>query len=210
MAVDVPHDVILHLTDLTEALGEPGTDLQAMLEVLADDLTSAVPSFLGLSMIVTREGPGDGVNLNSLPAEQIGIVSATLMVPLDLLGVSGPGGRVIFYAGRPGAFVDLAADTRFAYGLDGQVALDQHLPTPGSPISPAGVSAPKDSAIINRAIGALISRGHTPEEAHLRLHDHAGQRGGTLRGAAEHFLDSPCGPGTSEQHPDRPGGPNGL
>lgn len=198
--MDVPQELILHLSALTEALDEPGTDLQAMLAVLADDLRTAVPSFLGLVMTVTSDGHADGVTLNSLPPRSADAIGSTLMVPLDLLGVSGPGGRVIFYAGRSGAFVDLAADTRFAFELDGQVVLDRHLPTPEHPIEQSGTSETTGSRTVNRAVGALISRGYTPEEAHRELHNHASRTGVSVFRAAEAILNSSTPP--ESNHPD--------
>ena len=46
------------LGDLTLTLDDPGTDLKAILDVLCDDLTAAVPSFLGLTMTLNLdEGP---------------------------------------------------------------------------------------------------------------------------------------------------------
>jgi hypothetical protein len=40
--------------------------------------------------------------------------------------MAGPGSTATFYAARPGAFVDLAADIRYAHGLDWQVVIDGH------------------------------------------------------------------------------------
>ena len=38
------------LGDLTITLDDPGTDLKATLDVLSDDLTAAVPSYLGFTL----------------------------------------------------------------------------------------------------------------------------------------------------------------
>jgi hypothetical protein len=139
--------------------------------VLIDDLMTAVPSFLGLTMTIPPAcGDGDwvGVTLNLLPPILAESVNTTVLVPLNALGISGPGGSVVFYAARPGAFVDLAADTRFAYGLNGQVALDQHLPSPDKPLGRSGVFGRAEAGSINRAIGVLMGRGHTPEKPATR------------------------------------------
>ena len=46
------------LGDLTITLDDPGTDLKAMLDVLSDDLTAAVPSYLGLTLTLQLDhGP---------------------------------------------------------------------------------------------------------------------------------------------------------
>jgi hypothetical protein len=73
----------------------------------------------------------------------------------------------VFYAASPGAFVEMAAETRRAYGLDGQVVLDSHLPNPA--IGVAGLSGMDDRAAVNQAIGVLIDRGHRPDKAHDEL-----------------------------------------
>ena len=47
--MNFPASLSQQLSDLTDALDDPGTDLQAILALLVDDLTAAVPSFLGLT-----------------------------------------------------------------------------------------------------------------------------------------------------------------
>lgn len=190
--MDIPDDLIAPLAELTGALNEDGADLQAMLAVLIDDLATAVPSFLGLTMTIPQGGNDrDGVTLNFLPPELADAVGTTLLVPLDALGVSGPGGTVVFYAARPGAFVDLAADTRLAYGLDGQVSLDQHLPSTDIPTGSSGVFGHTEASIINRAIGVLLGRGHTAEEARSVLHHRADRDGVPLHRVAQQLLNTP-------------------
>lgn len=189
--MDIPRHQIEQLAELSDALDEDGTDLQAVLSVLVDDLTTAVPSFLGLTMTFPPDVPdGEGVTLNFLPAERADAVSTTLMVPLQALGVSGAGGTVVFYAGRLGAFVDLAVDTRLAYGIDGQVRLDQHLPSANLP---PGVFGHTAASKINRAIGVLLGRGHTPEEARSVLHRRANQDRVALDAVAQQLLDTLAG-----------------
>ena len=68
------------------------------------------------------------------------------------------GSAVTFYASRPGAFVDLAADIRQRHNLDGQVVLDGHLHPLRHPIAPSGVTGLVEFSVINRAIGVLIER----------------------------------------------------
>jgi len=76
-------------------------------------------------------------------------VAASLHVPLDELTAADPGSTVTFYAARPGAFVDLAADIRYAQNLAGRVVIDGHLDHPLLPEqtragrgSPGSLSAP--------------------------------------------------------------------
>jgi hypothetical protein len=97
----------------------------------------------------------------------------------------------VFYAARPGAFVDLAADTRFAYALNGQVVLDQHVPSPTKPLTPSGISGHTEAGTVNRAIGVLIGRGHTPEKARSTLQHIADQDGVPLHCVAQQLLNTP-------------------
>jgi hypothetical protein len=198
--VDISDALARHLTDLTAALDDPGTDLQAVLTVLIDDLRTAVPSLIGLLVTLTPPdadhqglGAGDGVILNLLPPAQVDAVTTTLLLPLDAMGVFGAGSAVIFYAARPGAFVDLAADTRFAYGLDGQVVLDGHVPPLGT-APDIGVSGLATASLINRALGVLIGMGHTPDDARRVLRHRADRDGIPLHQAAEQILHNPGSP----------------
>ena len=189
--MEIPDNLVVHLADLSEALEDSGTDLQAVLAVLIDDLRSAVPSFLGLRMTITQQRTGaDGLTLNFLPPALADQVIATLMMPLNALGVSSPGSTVIFYAARSGAFVDLAADARFAYQLDGQVVLDGHLPSPDNPAIPSGIFGFAEASSIDQAIGILIARGQTPDNALTVLRRQAEQSAIPLHLAARHVLNS--------------------
>ena len=126
--MDFPRALSGQLSALTDALDDPGTDLQAVLAVLVDDLTVAVPSFLGLTMTLRLGGDPDHADRDRWgPGDHRG---ASLQLPLDQLAGAGPDSVVVFYAGSPGAFVDMAADTRRAYDLDGQVVVDGHLVHP--------------------------------------------------------------------------------
>ena len=78
------------------------------------------------------------------------------------------GSTIIFYAGVPGAFVDLAADLSYSLGLPpGTVVLDEDT---AAPLSESGLTGAAESSTVNQAIGVLIDRGYTPATAgaHLR------------------------------------------
>jgi hypothetical protein len=94
----------------------------------------------------------------------------------------------VLYATTPGAFVDLAAD--LAWVLEVQpsaLVLDRHLVLPSPPAQ--GVVGLREHATINRAIGALIERGHSPESARAELHLHADLDSGDIPAAAQRILD---------------------
>ena len=185
--MDSPHAFTNQLDFLTDALENPGTDLHTVLLVLMDDLTTAIPSLLGLNLTITVAG--DIVTLTTTVSPEPPVAAASLRVPLDRLTAVGAGSAVTFYAGRPGAFVDLAADIRYAYGLDGQVVVDGHLPTSVLATTPSGVAGLAEFSVINRAIGVLIEQGHPPGTARDELHRRAELAGHTLSVAAQHLLD---------------------
>ena len=185
--MDFPRPLSEQLDALTNALEDPGVDLRAVVAALADDVTAAVPSFLGLTMTLLLDG--HPVTVTAIDADLAAAAGASLKLPLDPLAGAAPGSSVVFFAGRPGAFVDLAADTRYAYGLDGDVVLDGHLTTfPRAAGAHQGVNGSDEMTLINQAIGVLIARGYPPEEAHDELLRRAADHGRGLSGAAEDLL----------------------
>jgi hypothetical protein len=205
--VDIPHRLTAQLGGLSDALDEPGADLEAMLAVLADDLITAVPSFLGLTMTMAMDG--EDVILHLFPPEGAGSVVTSLLLPLSALGHSGTGGDIVFYATQPGAFVDIAADARFAFNMDGQVILDEHLPSPDDPAAQSGIFGHSRVSTINQAVGLLLDRGHTPQDARDILQRRADQDGIPVYRAAQGMLDTwsgtaPAGPSSRTAFPSDP------
>ena len=182
--MDFPHDFTAQFDFLTAALDDPGTDLSAVLAVLVDDVRAVVPSMLGLTVTIAETG--DEVTVTSAEPD-LRTVGASLRLPLDVVTATGPG-TVTFYAAQPGAFVDLAADIRHAYGLNGHVVLDGHLDEP-LPIGQAGITGLTEFIQVNQAIGVLIGQGHDPGTARTELHHRAGRAGSTLAAAARRLLD---------------------
>jgi len=119
-------------------LDDLGTDLQAILAVLIDDVTVAVPSFLGLRM--TLQVAGEPVTVTAIGPTAARTARSSLHLPLDPLDGAGPGSVVVFYAGNADAFAELARDSRQLDEPDGQVLLDQHLPGGAAATAPAAVS----------------------------------------------------------------------
>ena len=192
--MEFPASLSAQLSELTDALDDPGTDLQAILAVLIDDVTAAVPSFLGLRM--TLRLAGEPVTLTAVDPGTVGTARSSLQLPLDPLAGAGPGSVVVFYARAADAFVELAADTRRVYGLDGQAQLDRHLPGRGTDIDVVTDAA--QAAVVHRAIGWLIDRGLSPEDAAGELRRRAAATGRTLSAAAQELLET----GTPGRDPD--------
>ncbi|MDD4868768.1 MAG: hypothetical protein PHQ28_17175 [Mycobacterium sp.] len=165
---------------LTAALNEPGTDVLHSLHQLGVDAQAAVPSYLGLS--VTVDGNDPPFTLTTLEDSAADDVGAS--VRLTLPGVA----EVIFYAGAPGAFVDLAADLAWLTGRPpGDFVLDQHLSVPAGPNPRTSLQA---ASVIHQAIGALIGHGCTLEQAHAELDTQADAAGTDRYTAAQRILEA--------------------
>jgi hypothetical protein len=124
--MDVPASLSQQLSDLTDALDDPGIDRQAVLAALVRRLSAAIPSFVGLTM--TLRVAGEPVTLTAIEPEDLRRARSSLQLPLDPLAGAGPDSAVVFYARDVGAFADLAAETGRLHGTDGQVLLDGQLP----------------------------------------------------------------------------------
>jgi hypothetical protein len=177
----LPPSVAAALGLLTDALNDPDGDLHGTLATLRHDLIATVPSYLGLSITVVSDGHPVTISAFHRNAAERherspeGIASS-LWMPLAPFVVAEAGSQLIFYAARPGAFMDLAADLTFALGIHfHQAVFDRHLSAP-----PAAVSGLQDWSLINQAIGILIDLGHDPTAARDELMRRATLSGTTL------------------------------
>ena len=184
-----PHTLVEQLVALTEALDNPGTDLQAALSVLTDDLIAAIPSFLGLAMTLCLDGSPVAVTAADAGVELATAARTTLRLPLPPIAGTDPASQVVFYAADRGAFADLAADARTGFNLDGQVVLDGHLPTAATAPKLTGIDGLTEFSATNQAIGVLIGQGNTPSEAHAELRRSATENREPLHGAAQRVLN---------------------
>lgn len=181
--MEITDTLAADLALLTAAIAEPDADpvtgLPATVLGLVADARLAVPSFVGLTVTATNAGHAGG-------ASDGVILRLTLLDPhvdprdvatsLRLPGLPGPidragSGRatiaLVLYAATPGAFVDLAADLAFLTGREPDAAdLDQHRGLAGEP-NITGVL--HSETVIHEAIGVLIARGRTPEQADAEL-----------------------------------------
>lgn len=173
---------------LTATFDDSETELAAALTLLADQLRLVVPTYLGLSVIVTTAdshtelaapdhvgSTGDIRSSMSIPASQV------------LAGQNSRDGTItlIVYAGAAGALVDLAADLAWLTSRPmTEFALDHHL---------AGPSTLENDAIteflVNQAIGVLLGRGKTPQQAIATLDAMAARDRVHRRTAASALLD---------------------
>lgn len=173
---------------LTEALDEPGTDIAQSLHRLALDAATAVPSYLGLSVVVPQSDPPFTVTVIADGAV-VGDIRTSLRVLLSGMGDGHERAPValILYAGTPGTFVDLAADLAWLIGRPlTEVTLDEHLTVPAGPNTAAQLQAAGD---INQAIGVLIGHGYTPQQADWQLDIQAANNRTDRHRAAQVILD---------------------
>ncbi len=176
------------LAALTEALDEPGTDIAHSLQLLTLYAAAAVESYLGLSVFVPHSDPrlicttlADGI--------RAGDIRTSLQVRLPTMAAGhdpAPAVAVILYATVPGTFVDLAADLAWLTGQPlTEFTLDQHLAIPPGPDTTVQLQVASD---INQAIGVLIGRGYTPQQAHWQLDVQAANNRTDRHTAARHIL----------------------
>jgi hypothetical protein len=169
---------------LTAALDQPGVGVARSVRQLALNAAAGVSTYLGLSVLVGRSDPpfaftavADGV-----AADDIG---TSLRVELAGVG-DGLAVAVYLYAASPGAFVDLAADLAWLTARPlSDFVLDKHLTIPAPSNTGTQLHA---ASVINQAIGVLVGRGHTPEQARWQLDTQAADAGTDRHAAAQLVL----------------------
>jgi hypothetical protein len=179
--VEISAALAADLEALTDALDEPGVDLETLLHAFGADTRRAIDSFRGLTMtLIIDDFP---ITLTTMDPVD---VATSLRVPLNALCDVQAGSALVLYADKPGAFVDLTADLSFALGLTpGVVTLDDNL----SPASgPAGIGGLTEMSDVNQAIGVLIERGHLPDGARVELDRLANHLQTTVHAATQHLI----------------------
>lgn len=173
---------------LTAALDEPAADVLHSLHRLGVDAQAAVPTFLGLSVTAAGSDPPFTFTIfEEVAADGVG-ASLSLTLPGVGEGWASPSVALVLYARTPGTFVDLAADLAWLTGRPpSDFALDQHLSAPAG--SDAGTSL-RAASVINQAIGVLICRGYTPQQAHSKLDTQADGAGTDRYTTAQSILDT--------------------
>jgi hypothetical protein len=185
--VKITAAMVAALAVLTAALDDAGTDIAHSLHQLALEAAGAIPTYLGLSVVVSQSNPP--LNVTTLAAGAVdGDIRTSLRVllPTTVAG-DGPAVAVILYASAPGAFVDLAADLAWLTGRpSSHFMLDQHLTITAGPDPAAELRAASD---INQALGVLIGRGYTPRQADWQLDTQAANNSSDRHSAARLILE---------------------
>lgn len=155
------------LAVLTEALDDPGADVAGTLLRLATEARAAVACFRGLMVLIPGANPPIAFTAFEDGAETGDIRTSLVLAAPTVVQDSVPRVSLVLFAAVPGAFVDLAADLTWMRGHPlTSVVLDQHLPVRVD--DHAGDTLQKAS-VIYQALGVLIGRGCTPEQADLEL-----------------------------------------
>ncbi len=174
---------------LTAALDEPGADVLHSLHQLEVGAQSAVPTYLGLSVIV--DGGDPSFSFTTLEDGTADNVRTSLRLTLPARvgdGRAAPLVALILYAETPGTFVDLTADLAWLTGRPpSDFTLDQHL---GVPSGSDAATCLRTASVINQAIGVLIGRGDTPRQAHSKLDTQADGARTDRYTAAQFILDA--------------------
>jgi hypothetical protein len=186
---------------LSDALDEPGADIAGSLRQLAADTAAAIPSYLGLSVILSRS---DRLFTFTYLADGVAEGDVRTSVRLTVRGMrdgrASPREAIILYAGSLGTFVDLAADLAWLTGRPGgDFALDEDLVIPAGSLTGTHLAA---KSIVNQAIGVLIGRGHTPEQAHAEL-DTQAVMAGTDRPSVARLVLATLGTAQDSGHVDQ-------
>jgi hypothetical protein len=179
--VNIPPALAADLLRLAEG-GEPTErGLDVLLGGLAASAAAAVESFLGLSATVsTGTGSFTAVLIEDGTAQHQ--VRTAVRIPLGVLG------SVVLLAGVAGALVDLAADLAVALGVPpGDVVLDADLALPDLVRAHRELD---ELTVLNQAVGVLLARGLTVDEARAALVRRGASDGTGVLGAARALLAS--------------------
>jgi hypothetical protein len=194
--VDLPAAVLVHVQDLTASLGQDDRDLSDTLAALATALRSTATSYCGFQLtLVGNQWP---VTLTAFDDGHDAPIGTSLRIPLGLVSRMVDGeSRVVFFAGTPGAFTDLAADLSHALGgipVNGRSSTANNADDHGTRVNghrkvieldhdllPAsrtsGLTGLAELTVLNRALGMLIQQGHDIEQAHQLLRREAAAAG---------------------------------
>jgi hypothetical protein len=184
ITLEIPRSLLANLRELsTTDIDGDGHAVGELLAALIRALEASVLSYCGLQLTISQNG--FPVVLTAFDGHD-GAVGTSLRVPLALLD-SGftTESRIVFYAGTPGAFVDLAADLTFALGA-------ASIPEPVRDSAPPGIRLDADPlprtrgfnlsgltelTTIDRAVGVMIGQGHHPDDAYQTLRGDAARAG---------------------------------
>ena len=192
----IPSALAADLALLTDALDVGAVDIASSVALLTSDVAASVSSYVGLS--VRRCSPDGQAEMTTLEdPDAIARIVTSLRIPVTAATTTqGSSVVIVLYATRPGAFVDLAADLAWLTGraLD-DVGLDADL---GGQVHAHPATSLRALSSINQAVGVLVGRSRSPEEALEELDRLATRAGSDRYAAARELLAQLPPPGTDE------------
>jgi hypothetical protein len=182
LLVDDIHNLFSDLA-LPDDFTEQSLELEKSLTALTQAVKSAAPSYRGLAIaLIIDKQP---VSLTSAQDGNNSDIATSLRLSLAWIPSLGADSRITFYASTPGTFVDLAADLAFVLGSE-SLRLDEDIPS----VLLSDLAGVGRLSAINRAVGVLISHGHTPDSAQRELRHTADATHISIQKAAEAVIDN--------------------
>jgi hypothetical protein len=183
LLIDDIHNLFTDLV-VPDGLTQESVELEKLLTALAEAVKSAAPSYRGLALtLIIDKQP---VSLTSAEVGNTSDIATSLRLSLAWIPSLGAGSRITFYASTPGTFVDLAADLAFVLGSE-SLRLDEDMPS----ALVSDLTGVGRLSAINRAVGVLISHGHTTDSAQRELRHTADVTRISIQKAAEAVTDHP-------------------
>lgn len=183
LLIDDIHNLFSDLA-VPDGIAEQPVELEKSLTALTEAVKSAAPSYRGLalSLIVDKQP----ISVTSAELGNTSDIATSLRVSLACVPSLSTDSQITFYASTPGTFVDLSADLSFALGSD-SLRLDEDIPS--ALISDlTGVGR---LSAVNKAVGVLISHGHTSDSAQRELRHTADATHCSIQKAAEAVTENP-------------------
>jgi hypothetical protein len=183
LLIDDIHNLFSDLA-VTDGFTEEPVELEKLLTALTEAVKSAAPSYRGLALtLIIDKQP---VSLTSAEVGNTSDIATSLRLWLAWIPSLGAGSRITFYASTPGTFVDLAADLAFVLGSE-SLRLDEDIPS----VLVSDLTGVGRLSAINRAVGVLVSHGHTTDSAQRELRHTAHVTRISIQKAAEAVTDDP-------------------
>lgn len=183
LLIDDIHNLFSDLA-VPDGFAEQPVELEKLLTALTEAVKSVAPSYRGLdlTLIIDKQS----VSLTSAEVGNTSDIATSLRLWLAWIPSLGAGSRITFYASTPGTFVDLAADLAFVLGSE-SLRIDEDIPS----VLVSDLTGVGRLSAINRAVGVLISHGHTTDSAQRELRHTADITRISIQKAAEAVTDDP-------------------
>lgn len=188
--MDLARALAADLRDLAIDLSAGGYT-RTTLAMLERNLSRRVPAILGGTVTLVTASPSGATISVNMVSRVVGPdeIAAALEIALGPL-LPDVSGTVVIYSGEPDAFVGLAAELAEASNMSPFV-LDPHPPLPTVAIAP-NADGLEDFSLVNRALGVLLNRGYSVDDARSELGRRAERSHTALTAAARVVLASAC------------------